>query len=95
MILLWHKCKDVCKENPTNYNILISLYLLFKHVLPRFLRVATLVLALVLVEPTVALLAGLHDLVAAEGTLRGLEAVPLRVAHQHVQNVRDVPNGAG
>jgi len=58
-------------------------------------RVATLVLAFVLVEPTVALLAGLHDLVAAEGTLRGLEAVPLRVAHQHVQNVRDVPNGAG
>jgi len=58
-------------------------------------RVATLVLAFVLIEPTVALLAGLHDLVAAEGTLRGLETVPLRVAHQHVEHIRDVPNGAG
>lgn len=58
-------------------------------------RIAALVLALVLVKATVTLLAGLHNLVAAEGALRGLEAVSLRVAHQDIQHIGYIPDRAG
>lgn len=57
-------------------------------------RVAALVEALLVVEAAVALLAALHDLVAAEGALGRLEAVALLVVLDGVQHVRDVADRA-
>lgn len=57
--------------------------------------IAAIVLALLLVEAAIAFLARLHNLVAAEGTLGRLEAIPLRVAHEHVEHIGNVAYGAG
>lgn len=57
-------------------------------------RIAALVQALLVVEPAIALLATLHNLVAAERTLGRLETVALLIVLYRVQHVRDVPYGA-
>lgn len=55
--------------------------------------IAALVLALLLVESTVAFLSRLHDLVATECALRCLETISLRISNQHVQHIRNVAYG--
>lgn len=58
-------------------------------------RIAALVLALVVVEAAVALLADLDDFVAAEGALRHGEAVSLLRVLDGVQHIGNVADGAG
>ena len=58
-------------------------------------RITAVVLALILVEPTITFIARLHTLVATEGTLRGLEAISFRIPHKHVQNIGYVAYGTG
>lgn len=58
-------------------------------------RIAALVGAFFVVEPTVAFLSDFNDFIAAEGTLRSLEAVALLAVLDRIQHVGDVPHGTG
>ena len=69
-------------------------HVLNAHRFGHFPRIAALVHALLLIEATVALLADLDDLVAAERALRRLEAVALLVLVDRVQHVRNVAHRA-
>lgn len=57
-------------------------------------RITALVLALFVVVAAVALFAGLHYLITAEGAGRGTETVPLFVIVYGIEDVRNVPNTA-
>lgn len=58
-------------------------------------RVAALVGTFLVVEPAIAFLADFNDLIAAECSLRRLEAVSLLAVLDRIQHVRDVPYGTG
>ena len=57
-------------------------------------RVAALLLAVLVIVPAIALLPGLHDLVAAEGAVGGLEAVLATVFGDGVQHLRNIAHRA-